>query len=401
MKKLLFLTPNNLSTNPRLLKEIQLAQNNYSCTVIAFNLNNRSDEVDEVLRRSLQEVSFEYINAGRKPFLPWLLSSVIERASRMLYPLSENSLKLNAYGHSKRSWLLNKKLKSTVEQYDLVIAHNPAALYPAYLFAQKRNIPFAFDMEDYHPGERAEADAANEKLRREFLLKKILPKASYISYASPLFCNETRKLVHWPVAVPQPYIPNSFSETEFILPAEQPAGSKLKLVWFSQHINSHRGLEEIIAAAEPLKNDLEIHLIGQLNPSFSELLAGSGDHIFIHPPMDRLDLHRELSKYDIGLAIEMSRADANREMALTNKIYAYAQAGLLVLATDTKGQTWFAQQYPGTCILTGQKPAEIRQAVASLLADKENIRRLTYERFSKSRALSLEQNAGELLKLWN
>ena len=52
-------------------------------------------------------------------------------------------------------------------------------------------------------------------------------------------------------------------------------------------------------------------------------------------------LHDFLNQMDIGLALENTAADHNRNICLTNKILAYAQAGLYIFATDTYGQSQF------------------------------------------------------------
>src|ERR1035437_7774373 len=169
VKKILFLSSANLSTNPRILKEIRIAQSlNYTIKFIGFNLGGWSDKMDIHLKHELSGVSVKYISATKNPFLPWLISSIVEQLSHALYRFFSNNFKLSAYASSKRTflldWLLEKKMKH--EQFDLIIAHTLPTLYPAQKFATRIGCKFVFDLEDYHPGELIDKDVVNERRRR-------------------------------------------------------------------------------------------------------------------------------------------------------------------------------------------------------------------------------------------
>ena len=77
--------------------------------------------------------------------------------------------------------------------------------------------------------------------------------------------------------------------------------------------------------------------------------------------MQQEDLHQFLSQMDIGLALENAQADHNRNICLTNKMLAYAQAGLYILATNTFGQSQFLNSldYTAGVIMTASLQVEL------------------------------------------
>jgi hypothetical protein len=137
MKNILFITSTNLAANPRLVKELRLAvQNNFTCTVIQFCLGNWSDVMTDTLEKEFSSVHFIRLSALRTPFLPWFLTTSLQKIVSIL-PTGLLSGYLLSVATGKRSALLQWQLKQLMESFDWVIAHNPAAFYPAFSFASK------------------------------------------------------------------------------------------------------------------------------------------------------------------------------------------------------------------------------------------------------------------------
>ena len=107
----------------------------------------------------------------------------------------------------------------------------------------------------------------------------------------------------------------------------------MKFVWFSQQIDKGRGLELILPVLDQFRDQIELHLIGNPKKQFEEEFLEERKFIFLHNTMPQSELHIILSEYDVGLALEPGK-DLNNKLAISNKIFAYAQAGLHVLATD-------------------------------------------------------------------
>lgn len=397
--KILFLSSANLTTNPRLLKELKFAvEQKHEVHFIGFNLATWSDEIDKNIIQKL-DAKFEYISVTREKFLPWLVSSLKEKVAQKTYPFNSKKLKNNAFAHSKRSYLLCKHLqKKQNENYDLIVAHTLPTLYPAYKFAQKTGTKFTFDIEDYHPGEQTNIDAENEKKRREFLMKNLLPEANFVTYASPLIGMQSLKLTGNKIKNHK-LINNCFSEKEFQF--QENSSKKVKFVWFSQNIAAGRGLELVLPALEKHKNKVELHLIGNLYQNFyDDFLSKYAEIVKIHEPLSQKELNLKLSKFDIGLAIELNTADFNRQICLTNKIWAYMQSGLFVLATDTLAQIQFLGTHKNIGFITKQNVEDFSGKIEKILENIEQIRISKMQRFENAKKYAWENEKLNLANIW-
>src|SRR5690606_17167044 len=197
-------------------------------------------------------------------------------------------------------------------------------------------------------------------------------QCAYISFASPLIEVESNKLVSLNKSK-QLLINNSFFEEEFIPPKEID-DDKVQFVWFSQYISFGRGLELFLHAADALSNKLHLTLIGYIDAEFHQKELASGKFVSIKGPMHQRELHQQLANYDIGLALELNTADFNRNICLTNKIFAYSQAGLYVLATDTDSQKQFLGEFSEYGLLTAQNPIAIRKKIEEIISNKKYLR---------------------------
>ncbi|NOZ34232.1 MAG: glycosyltransferase family 4 protein [Chlorobi bacterium] len=399
-KKLLFISATNLTVNPRILKELKYAvSQNYNVDFIGFNSGNWSDKIDEKIIKNI-EANFNYISTTRKPFFKWFIGSVTERLYKKLYLLRKKNLKINAYAHSKRTLLLNNYLQKNYKKYDLIIAHTLPTLYPAYKFANRTNTKFTFDIEDYHPGEIVPTDTENEPARRIFLMKNILPEASFITYASPLIGKYSLKLLNNYPENKHNLINNCFSQTEFKFAENN--SDKIKFVWFSQNISPGRGLELVIPALEKFKNKIELHLIGNLYADFNDnFLSKYSDFIKFHKPLSQKELNLKLAEFDIGLAVEISAVDLNKKIALSNKIFAYTQSGLYVLATDTPAQINFIQEHKNIGLISEQNIESFANSIEKIINNISQIRKNKKSRFNYAQKLSWEKESEKILEIWN
>ncbi len=418
MNHILFLTTNNLATNPRLKKELNLALGSgYRATVLTFNLGNWSNLSSKKIGIELRDrykVAFELIelDATSETRVNWLFWGLSEKWARKIYPIFTDNVFINALANSRRSIQLLSKVRKLSIQPDLILAHNMGALYPAYCLGKTFKVPFIFDVEDYHPGEMPSSDKDNERKRREFLLRKLLPIAKAITSASPLIGQYTLDLVggHHNHSV----ILNSFPESEFNSPiTHQSKGVEaLKLIWFGQKIGPGRGLEELFQALIEISHvdtgSFLLTLIGEWDAkfktneflSFQEAVVDTSISVEVLQPLSQVGLHVHLSHYDIGLALEPGK-DLNNTLALSNKIMTYNQAGLYVLATNTKAQSQFIQECPDRGMLCGQSASEIRLALEILLSNKKAIFKGKETRFKSGRKLGWEREAIKLISLWN
>jgi hypothetical protein len=394
VKNILFITSSNLATNPRLVKELRLAiAHNYNATVLQFRFNNWSDALTEQLEEEFRDVKFIDISATRRPFRLWLLSTFFEKIFRFVPFFRFNGLLLS-FAISKRSFLLWMKLQHLRTKYDWVIAHNPAAFYPAFFFAHRNGARLGIDVEDYHPGETTNIKAAGAMKK---LMQLVLPEAAYCSYAAPLIAVEVQKDIPG-MNNKQLVVLNGFNAAEFIQPAEQP-GEALRLVWFSQHIDGGRGLEKIIPVVNNLYPAVELHLIGSLKADFEQDHLQNKTGIVLHAPMPQKQLHVFLAGFDAGLATDIP-VNRNRDIALTNKIIVYAQAGLVIAAMHTLAQDHFLEESDLQYEQMENDPSSIRTAFLNLYQKKERGELNKQEQFQKGQSYAWQKLSQPLLAIW-
>ncbi len=393
-KKVLFITTTNLYNNPRLVKELYLFSGlNYSVTSIVFDVGYGDDKSIDI-EQKLSEVNFIKISALRNPFMPWLFSSIYGKAATIMNYFFKNSLVINAIAHNKRTFLINQKLKVNKQKYDLIFSDTLGALYPAYQFSKKTNTPFAFDMEDYHPGElNYSKKPLLEIERREFLLKSILPKATFTTYAAPLFLLETNKLFKTPLKN-QYVINNGFLSKEFDL--QHNNLPKVNLVWYSLNISNGRGLELILPIIKKYSEKIHLTLIGKLNQSFDEEhQISKATFITLLGHLSQKKLHQELCKADIGLSLEQSVTDLNRDLCLTNKIISYCQAGLYILATPTRAQKDLIDTNPNLGIIS----TDLDQSMVTIIETIDEIRKNKESRFNHGEKFSWDTEKEKYKKI--
>jgi len=397
MKHILFLTSTNLASNPRCRKEVQLALDaGYKVSVVAFEMDNWTKEKEKHITEAMKEVTFYYLPAGRTSYRKWLKSVLLESLSRRLYKFGIRTTGVIAVAVSRRSVLMKDLLGKIKIKPDFIIAHNPSAFYPAATFAKKTKISFAIDVEDYHPGEGN--DPLLQKVNEQ-LLRRVLPKASYVSYASEPIMHKVLALSPQSKGAPHFVVNNAFLASDFAAPAEVKDSKYLQFIWFSQNIDVTRGLEQILPVLDNFKDNVRLTLIGNLKKSFFENYLINRAYVTTIPSLSQEELHRGIEQYDIGLAVEPGK-DVNNNLAISNKIWAYFQAGLYILASGTKAQSSFIKKFSGHGVITSLEGDDLRRTI-TLLLDKRNTilaNKLARWKFAQNHSWSSESS--KLLEIW-
>ena len=395
-KHVLLLTSTNLACNPRCLKEVRLLlSKGAKVTVVAFHLHNWSEEIERELNRELTKADFYYLETTKKELMPWLVSSLLEKAARFISPLFPENIFWAAMAVSKRSWLLLRWAKRASIKPNLVIAHNPAAFYPAQYFGKKNNIPFALDIEDYHPGE---STPANVKQAVSTLMGKIIPGTAYSSFAAPLIKQHTEKLLV-KNSSNLPVVNNFFPGKDFTEPAVLEK-DKLQLVWFSQNIDFGRGLEELLEVFPGFDGLFDLTLIGSPKEPFISRYIADEKSITVIPALHPEKLIKLMGQFDIGLAIEPAK-DLNNTLALSNKILTYFQAGLFIVASDTAAQQLFIDGHQQHGICTSLVKEKLYTTFTGIAENKEKIRLAKANRFRNAQLFNWENESALLLNEWD
>ena len=404
MAKILFLTTANLSTNPRLVKEALLAiHSGHQINIVAFDLGGIYQQKDQEVINKIGEDNVTYLTDNRSNFLSWLFFSLLHKFISYLFQGSP-SVKLNAYTITKRTMILDAylRIKKRKWQVDIVIAHNIGAFYPAYVFAKSSNIQLAIDIEDYHPGELVlSGNPQKQTYAKEEVMRKILPSCMYVSFASPIIEKTTINMLSSRDIQKPLTLLNSFYSSEFRAPS--PISGKIRFIWFSQYLSLDRGLRLFLNAVNTIGwADLELSLIGLRNETFDqEFEHYENNSIKVITPMTQTQLHQELSTFDIGLAIDLTSHDFNRDIALTNKIFAYYQAGLYSIITDTAAQRDFLNSNSSSGILTEQSTNGFEESIGHILLNIDQIRNGAEKRYQEAKSIAFENEGKKLLPFWS
>lgn len=393
--RILFISSLSLATNPRFYKEIMLAkENGYEIEVICLEFNNWSYGFNRELIQTLGDSPVHLIGGNRKPFGQWVAGVSKERFYRYIGKYFKINRRVLSQAVTRRSGLLLKHIRKLNGTYDLVIGHNPGALYPAFFASKIFNCKCGFDVEDYHPEE-----GENKRVQRltKKLMNQYLPLMDYLTFSSPLIRAAYQDDIG-SEGDNRDVILNLFPRRQFEF-CQRNYDEPLQIVWFSQLVNFKRGLEQWIAALEYFKDEIVLTLIGAKKEPFYAEFVKEKSFIKFLEPMGPEALNRQICTYDVGLAIDRPK-DYNSAIALSNKLITYYQAGLYALATDTPAQKEFLKSHPHSGMTISTDQEGFIDKLAQIIASKDSIRRTKSERFKNARQFNWETESGKLLKLW-
>jgi glycosyltransferase involved in cell wall biosynthesis len=399
--RICFLTSLNLATNPRVVKEIKLALlQGFDVQVVYQRLHNWSDPFSQHESQKLEQLGatiFE-VDVSKRFSLAWIWIQCKYRLFTFLYTFFRSQKIGRKLAGSKSGLAMELAIRRcSIQPVDLVVTHNVGAFDAGLQLSKRFRCKLGVDVEDYHPGEQA-----NRRFQYEIrqLLCWMIEQADYVSFASQPILEKCRDDFGQSFKSPSFVIINSFSESEFYSSSEIQGDQKLmKLVWFSQNISFGRGLEQFLEGIDKSELPIELTLIGQLNTSFHQQVLDQYDFVQIRPPLAQSELHSEIGLFDIGLAIEPGK-DENNFLALSNKLLAYAQAGLFCIVTDTPGQDSFLGAFPDFGIRTSTETQSIVQSLQACYEKLEYIRRNKGSRYQAAKQFSWEAQAKELVLQW-
>jgi glycosyltransferase involved in cell wall biosynthesis len=335
----------HVASTPRLVKEADvLHSQGYEVVALGVETVPSVSVFDNELQRvrpwRLMTVNMERRGLFSRAWMRW-------RRSRLERDLPSCSLEMLG----EVTALGRGALLAEIDRFapDLVIAHSIAALTVAALARERFGISYAFDMEDYHPGE-CPGDSSAPANRVAFeVLNRCLKGARYVTAASPGIAEEAERVFNVKGIVP---ILNSFPLRDLPSgPSRERHPGGLSLYWFSQTLGLDRGIPEAIAACGHLRGEVQLHLRGSVSPAVQRQIqslidqAGVSHRCHLHGWCHPDEMIERAAEHDVGLALE-NKQTWNRDLAISNKILAYPLAGLAVVATRTRGQTWVMDQMP-------------------------------------------------------
>ena len=334
MSRILFITPKQPSTNPRMRKAADaLAEAGHTVHVLyAWNAQWATLADEDILN----DARWTHERIGGDPQEEkWthLLSRLRRKWASVLGHLE------GAYCRSLSEYIR----KGCEWKPDIVIGHNPGAIFPTLTIANKLNIPCLFDAEDFYRGETLDTSLQYEVQQLE---DRWLDQFSAVTTAAPLISKRYKTLYPRQNFVT---INNAFP-AKYGAPQVTPVEGPLRVVWFSQVIGTDRGLEPFLSGLHLTPNTpCTLTLIGlcssELENRLKSQLNSDKHTLTVLPPMEEARLFEFLGTQEIGLALELGETE-NRRLCRTNKLYTYPLAGCHTLASQTPSQLHFFEQFP-------------------------------------------------------
>jgi glycosyltransferase involved in cell wall biosynthesis len=182
---------------------------------------------------------------------------------------------------------------------------------------------------------------------------------------------------------------------------ERPKEAPISIHWFSQTIGPGRGLEILFQALDGMEGNWELHLRGNLKGYEGWLKEvcpnGARQRLTVHGLVENEELLSRIAEHDIGYAGELTDPPS-RNLTITNKLFQYLQAGVAVVASDTRGQQEAAHAAEGAVFLfRSDQTNELKTTLSQLLQNPEKSRNYKKVAWTAGGRLSWEPESQKLV----
>ena len=146
----------------------------------------------------------------------------------------------------------------------------------------------------------------------------------------------------------------------------------LSLYWRNAVIGfGQRGLQDALSAMTQLPRDVTLHLQGRLSSDGRKQLhhrinaLGLTDRVFVHGPYLPPEAVQQASRFCVGLCLEHSGI-RNHDLTVSNKIFDYLMAGLVVVASDLPGLRGVIEHSNGGLLFHPGDPTDLTAQIMRL-----------------------------------
>jgi len=368
-RRILIITNGPMARNPRVFKEATtLGEAGYAVTVLTVSNHPPSEPLEALL---LAGARFRRITVNLLPrtgagaFLRRSLLWVAREAGRI-----PGLNTIHALGPAQALLAAARR-----EPADLTIVHNEIAHWVGLRLIDDGRV-VAADIEDWHSEDLLPADRLrrplNQLRRMEHML---LHRAVYTTTTSDALASA----LHTRYAGRRPEVLTNSFPLQPLAPHEK-SEAPPAFFWFSQTLGRGRGLEPFVAAWARMQRPSRLVLLGEGSGTFAQELRASvpparQGHLEFLRLVPAGELPELIARHDIGLALELA-AIPNRDLTITNKIIQYLNAGLAIVATDTRGQREVLSHAPTAGMIVAlDEQAGLSACLDEFIADRSLLAR--------------------------
>jgi glycosyltransferase involved in cell wall biosynthesis len=343
-RRICIVSPGNLASNPRVLKEADALHGaGYDVTAVVCNYTEELRDFDDEIAAKA----------------PWTVVRVprprgegaIRIAANRLARIVEGAggtvpVALAGYAHGGSVGTLRHAALTV--QADLYIAHYVAGLAAAAPVARHHGAMLGFDAEDFHSGEGGDGPAEAFRMKMVQTIEAAsLPSCAYVTAASPLIGRAyAARYGVAPTSVLNVF-PLDLAVTSARSDSASGEPASLRIYWFSQTVGLDRGLQACLQAMMRTRTRVTLDVRGGNQWGGGDRLMamardlGLADRVSLLPKAPPDQMVALAVEYDVGLSLEPDSTE-NRRLCLGNKIFTYLLAGLPVVMSDTPAQRGLA-----------------------------------------------------------
>jgi glycosyltransferase involved in cell wall biosynthesis len=206
--------------------------------------------------------------------------------------------------------------------------------------------------------------------------RMLLPKCDLVFASSDRVADEYVKVYGIRRPLPLYNVP----DIEHVLPKKEQ--DEFRLYWRNTVIDlGQRGLDDALVALKRLPSDIVLHIQGRLPSGRRTRVAqrinelGIVDRVVIHPPFRAGAAVLAAAEHTVGLCLEREGI-RNQELTVSNKIFDYVMAGLVVVASDLPGLRDVVERSGGGLLYHSGDSDDLAEKILALYNDETLRRRL-------------------------
>lgn len=312
---------------------------------------------------NIRRLTYRYAHRGAAK-----LQLVAEKLARIVYRFLFRLLGYLHPGALGARFVLFERFVERIDA-DVYVAHNVETLLPVSEIAQKRGGIAMFDSMEFHSDM---GDSQNELDRRVVtqIERRCLPLCALVLASSEEMATALASTYRIPKPLALYNVPPVDANHHI---CNHPG---LSLYWRNAVLGfGQRGLQDILSVLPKLPEDIVLHLQGRLPADGGKELRGKietlglGNRVFVHGPYAPPDAVRVASQYCVGLCLEHGGI-RNHELTVSNKMFDYLMAGLVVVASDLPSLRGVIERSGGGVCFEAGNPNNLAARILELYNDR-------------------------------